>query len=299
MDDENIDLIEKLLNEKSNAESDSLLKLVEDNGGPKLFSSKLRARVDVDWKLLVRQSKEKAASVVAGIESKSKERGLVMDEKVRKHVGHLSLREAVARQLKALVDSRASASVVETASPYMQGARFQQLQGEHLSTLSSSRGVACIAPYLSYEWEALAVLDAERAQQAGMIKHSKFMVLDSGEDKFRFPALFSILELMAAIPRELNLKLRTSFSELSNQLYLCQESVPLPKRRVGGIMLSYHFSRTTTKSIVNLLEGELSYPFERNSMCAIRMESGKDYEVHLNPQTGSNWMIFAISDLAG
>lgn len=290
-----MDLLEKLVTEVR-SEQDNLVRLVNAEGGPSRLVDKLRARVDVNWEVAAAKCAEKAASVMQGLQRRSEQEGLVMDEQTRGHVQHLALREAVCQQVTLLL-SASSPRQQDPASPYTQGARFNQLQSFHLSRLS--RGVyseALLPSYLLSEWEALAVLDAERAHKEGLLQG--FLVLNASQDRFRFPALVSIFELLAAFPRELNMKLGSRFGELSNKIYLCQDRVALASSTEECLLLSYHFSRSQCRDarVLLLSNGCESYGYARNSACVVRLPGGCEHEVRVTPNDGAHWIIVAVCD---
>lgn len=144
-------------------------------------------------------------------------------------MGKLTLLETSQTQLPPLQSPQDNTASTILASPYAEGSRFDQLRtrsdqggsGEVLERLVRS-GWTYKDEYLHRNWHALASRDIARAVRTNSVTN-KQMVLFPTEDAIKFPGLISVAELLSAIPREINLKLKTSFAEVS-RIFLWSKS---------------------------------------------------------------------------
>ena len=252
------------------ATKDSLSKLVETVGGKDVVEQRIVRWTRIDWGTVVESCQSKAEVVFQGVvERGRKEKNEVMDDAMKLHVRKMAFREACARQIWAIFvameqqqpESEPS-SGREPASPFAKGGRFNQIPSESIAMLLK-QGWAPIPKFMNMrEWQPLCVLDVERAEKTsslhvdeGSSSSSRLLQLSPEQHRLYFPALISIAELLAALPRELNLKLSSRYAEVQSEVWVWNHSFRLPrptsKQTKQRILAGYVFSRVDDNVILN------------------------------------------------
>jgi len=252
--------------EGGRSDRDALSAFVRSMGGAQAVVQIARERRDVDWDAVVRTCKDKAESVVEGVRARAGKDGLEMDANTRQQVLRMAFREACGRQLSTILKQASEKLSAATgdddpflvsrtlASPLVEGARFNQVPPDAIRGLKAAEGYGLIPRFMAREWEALCVLDAERALRTG--KLSQFLVIQPSNHGELFPAVTSVAEVLTAIPHELNLKTGSRFCEVStsSEMWLWKDSFQLPPptgqgRTQSRMVALYAFSRSESSAI--------------------------------------------------
>jgi hypothetical protein len=170
----------------------------------------------VDWDSFLTSCEHKAKSVVSGLEAKNQ-----IPVEVKSQILSMALREACARLLTQVLQSETLTS--PHASPYTLGARYDQLTQDTLSKFALSEAIVVqFEVKLPPGLDEICVSDAQRAFRNTSAPSVAFNI---SRDKPRLPALLTVCELLACVPRELNYKLKTmEFVELSKFTLFCSDN---------------------------------------------------------------------------
>lgn len=295
-------------NAKQQDANDFFATFLKKNGGVEGVESMLRTKQGIlQFDGLWSAAEEKAESVLRGAADRASKEGMVMDDDTRKYVRNLAMREAVARILNSLFSTTSTSGANsnnrparEPASPLAEGARFDQLNMEVLSSLFSS-GVAVQSSYLSTEWHDVACADLSRMIQ--FVKNPKAEDADTNSKEYsfnpltqevRFPAFYSVAELMSSLPHELNLRAKTRYCEVGSEFFVWNTQKVIKMNLAADVkeqlVISYVISLDTSKSVhVNNLK------LTASGLFLLRIDGSKP-SFTLKGEPNSNWFFSVIVD---
>jgi hypothetical protein len=281
----------------------TLHKLIEEWGGISRLQTYLEQNLKdkVNWKETIEQCEQKAESVFIGVSTKTPQK---MDEQTQREVKLMALQEACGRSLKEIImkyqasTSISSSSSTEIASPFADGARFNQISSVAMEQFLQQK-LTFLPQYLPTEWESLAVLDAERAVRTKSIVDNSLTIVPS-RHKLRFPALYSIAELISMFPNELNLKLRSTYREVHAEIWLWSNTFVIPKPVRASkhrVIAGYVFTRAAERITLSADEGHPMIEVRSNGVVLFSSTS-PPFTPTLKFSTKDVWMLCVAFDCA-
>jgi hypothetical protein len=213
------------------------------NGSEDGFKTLCRSRFSrVDWLKALQIIEAQAKQVVESAEARALKAGTQarMDSFTRDQVMQVAKREALFRLIQdatASSEQKTQHSRAPIASPFSESARFNQISADTLRDFMV-KGAAIQRGYVSRDWLALVKRDIQRLERNHLIGSAKpIHGLDLSKDALRLPAVYSVIELLATLPGELNLKAETRFCELQNESSFASYSgLPSGERKSNLLM---------------------------------------------------------------